>query len=310
MTTAAITIDVDSLRFYREIHGLPPGDLGDDPIYRVALPRFFEMLDEIRVPATLFLIGEDAVAHKDAFAPVRKLSCEIASHSFSHDYRLTERSKAEIDRDLQRAEEALAPLSGGPIEGFRAPGYNVSAELLECVVARGYVYDSSLLPAPAYWAARALAIGRYAVAKRPSRSLVGRPLAFAGPLDPYRTTPSRPWKPSERGALLEIPIACEPTTRLPLIGTAWTAMPRMARDALLDRALRKLSCINFEMHAIDLLDRSDRGVPSDLAGSQLDLRTPVSQKRSALRDLFRRLRDQADVVTLRAIAYTHPVSRR
>jgi peptidoglycan-N-acetylglucosamine deacetylase len=310
MTSAAITIDVDSLRFYREIHGLPPGELEEDPIYRIAMPRFFELLEELNLPATLFLIGEDALAHREAFAPVRKLGCEIASHSFAHDYRMIEKSKSEIDRDLARAEEALAPLSNGPIEGFRAPGYNVSPELLECVVARGYTYDSSLLPSPAYWAGRAVAIARYSLARRPSRSLVGRPLAFTGPLAPYRTTPIRPWKKSERGALLEIPIACEPSSRLPLIGTIWTTMPRRARDALLDRALRKLSCINFEMHGIDLLDRSDRGVSSDLANAQLDLRTNAVEKRAAFRDLFRRLREQTDVVTLRAIAYTHPVSGR
>jgi peptidoglycan/xylan/chitin deacetylase (PgdA/CDA1 family) len=308
MTTAAITIDVDSLRFYREIHGLPPLEPREDPIYRTALPRFFALLEEARVPATLFLIGEDAALHLDAFAPARPLGCEIASHTYAHDYRITARSKVEIDRDLARAEQALSPLADR-IEGFRAPGYNVSPALLECVVARGYAYDSSLLPAPAYWAGRALAIARYAAGRRPSRSLIGDARAFAGPVEPYRTTPSRPWRKSERGALLEIPVACEPTTRIPLLGTWWTMMPEGAREKLLARAIRKLPCINFEMHPIDLLDRSDPGVPSDLAAAQPDLRVRAEEKRRAFRNLFRRLRAETDVMTLRDIAHTRPFSR-
>jgi hypothetical protein len=309
MTTAAITIDVDSLRFYREIHGLPPSDPSDDPIYTIAMPRFFELIGEAGVPATLFLIGEDAARHPSAFAPARGLDCEIASHSFSHDYRLIERSREEIDRDLARAEEALAPIAGGRIEGFRAPGYNVSAELLGRLIARGYSYDSSLLPAPAYWAARALAIGGHAIGRRRSRSLVGDPRAFAGPLDPYRTTPARPWRKKQNGALLEIPIACAPSTRVPLIGTWWTMMPPPLREALLDRALRKLPCINVELHAIDLLDRSDPGVPRELASVQPDLRIGADEKRRAFQTLFERLRANAQVMTLRAIAHLHPVSR-
>lgn len=303
MATAAITIDVDSLRFYRQIHGLGSADPAEDPIYRTAVPRFFELLEEARLPATLFLIGEDAGRHAEAFGPIRALRCEVASHSFSHDYRLTTRSDAEIDRELERAEEVLGPLSpDGRIEGFRAPGYNVSPALLARVVARGYRYDSSLLPAPAYWAARAAAIGRYRLAGRPSRSLVGRARAFAGPLGPYRTTPARPWEKSAGGALLEIPIACEPTSRLPLIGTTWSMLPKTLRRVFLGRALRKLPCINFEMHAIDLLDRTDRGISSDLAAAQPDLAVPARQKMAAFRDLFRHLSAEREVRTLAAIA--------
>jgi peptidoglycan-N-acetylglucosamine deacetylase len=322
MTQAAITIDVDSLRFYREIHGLrageasgggragfvgpsPAEELADDPIYRVALPRFFALLEEMKLPATLFLIGEDAALHREAFAPARKLGCEIASHSFSHDYRLTLRTREQIETDLARAEEVLEAIAGAPVIGFRAPGYNVSPELLECLVARGYRYDSSLLPAPAYWTVRALAISRYALFGRRSRSLVGDARAFSGPLTSYRTTPARPWRRTPRGSLLEIPISCEPATRVPLFGTTWTLLPEPARTALLGRALRKLPCINFELHAIDLLDRSDPGIPTDLARAQLDLRIRWADKERAFRGLLAQLKGHADVVTLRAIARTH-----
>ena len=174
--TSAIGLDVDSLRFYREIHGLPPDDaasLDRDPIYTVALERFAGLLDEASVRATLFLVGEDAPHHAERFAFVKTSSSEIASHSHAHDYRLSQRSSAAIADDLRRADAALVPLNGGhPLSGFRAPGYNVSPALIEAVVARGYRYDSSLLPSPLYWIARGATIASYRALGRRSRSLI------------------------------------------------------------------------------------------------------------------------------------------
>lgn len=301
---AAVTIDVDSLRFYRQIHGLaaPAGaaaqTLATDPIYTIALPRFWALVEEARIPPTLFLIGADAPAHPAAFAPARALGAEIANHSFAHDYRLTAATPEAIADDLARAHAALAPLApGGEVCGFRAPGYNTSAPLLEGVRALGYRYDSSLLPSPAYFAARAAAIRLYAALGRPSRSLAGDVRAFAGPQTPYWAEPARPWRRAEDG-ILELPMACDPLTRLPLFGTSWVLAPARLRDGALRRALARLPLLNFEMHAIDLLDASDPGVGTDLAAAQRDLRVPARTKIEAFRTLFRTLADRARVSTL------------
>lgn len=296
---AAIGIDVDSLRFYRAIHGLPPGELEDDPIYRVAMPRFFELLDEARVPATLFLIGEDAARRPEAFAGAAATGCEVASHSFAHDYRLTQRSPEAIAADLRQAHAALLPLApNGRLEGFRAPGYNVTGALLREVAALGYRYDSSLLPAPAYYLARAGAIAAYGLLGRPSASLRGRFAHWIGPLAPYRVRPEAPERPDPEGELLELPMACEPLTRAPLIGTSWVLLPPVLRLRLLRSALDRLPFFNFELHAIDLLEASDPGVPRELAAAQRDLRIPFREKRTALGGLFSTLREAREVVTL------------
>lgn len=303
---AAITIDVDSLRHYLGIHGLKAPAPDADPIYTIAMPRFFELLDELSLPATLFVIAGDIAPHHSAFAPSHRLGCEIASHSFAHEYRFFEKDAAAIDDELQRAETALLPLSQGQkIVGFRAPGYNTSPVLLRTLLRRGYLYDSSLLPAPTYWAARATAIARYRAAGRPSASRVGRARAFAGPLQPYRTEPQAYWRRRTGGPLLEFPMACVPGIRLPLIGTSWVLLPASVGSGLLNLGLRGLDHFNFEMHAIDLLDASDPGVPSALAQVQPDLRVPVAAKMAAFRSLFRRLADDRNVETLRESALRH-----
>ena len=311
MRTAAITIDVDSLRFYRSIHGHGAAatstaeELDDapfEPIYDIAVPRFFDLLAELDIAATFFLVGQDAARYDRAFRTIRAQRCEVASHSHRHDYRLSRADPAVIDEDLAQAESALAPFAeDGRVVGFRAPGYNVSPALLEIVVRRGYLYDSSLLPAPAYWAARATAIGRYALTGRSSASVIGHVKQFMGPIGPYRMRPAAPWRPTEFG-LIELPMAVHPGTRLPLIGTSWVLLPEGLRHAWLESALRRLSVFTFEMHAIDLLDASDPGIPGFLAAAQPDLRVPYRLKREAFRALFRRLADDRPVRTLRAIA--------
>lgn len=296
---ASITIDVDSLRFYHQIHGLLARPPGEDPIYQTALPRFFELLHEAKVPATLFLVAEDAALHAPRFESVAASGSEVASHSFHHDYRLSQKPKAEIAADLAAADRALRPLNADrPLRGFRAPGYNLSPALLEAVVELGYQYDSSLLPAPAYFAARAAAIGLYRLRGQPSRSLVGRLAQFAGPTRPYRIRPEAAWTEVLDGPLLELPMAVEPTTRTPLIGTSLAALPEPVWDRLLSRALSRLSFFNFEMHAIDLLDATDHPSLAELAPFQRDLKVPARTKLTRFLTLFRRLRDAGEVRTL------------
>ena len=298
---ASISIDVDSLRFYHQIHGLPERPPEDDPIYTVALPRFFELLERLSVPATLFLVAEDAAKHPAAFAPIAPSGSEVASHSFHHDYRLSQKTEGEIRADLAAADRALVPLNGGrPIAGFRAAGYNVSPALLEAVRTLGYRYDSSLLPAPAYFAARATAIGLYRLRGRSSQSLVGRYAQFAGPLEPSRMEPETPWTESSSGLLWELPMAVEPTSRVPLIGTALSALPAQVFEKLLNRALLRLSFFNFEMHAIDFLDETDHPSLRELGPHQKDLRVPAATKLERLAALFSRLKDSAEVATLAA----------
>lgn len=304
MTTASITIDVDSLRFYRAIHGRGGAEvLAEDPIYTVALDRFYDLLESFRAPATLFLVAADAPAHAPRFARARRLGCEIASHSFAHDYRLSRASPAQITDDLVRADAALETLAEAPIRGFRAPGYNVTAPLLEAVVARGYRYDSSLLPAPAYFGARASAIALYGALGRPSASLMGDPRQFLGPLDgPYPMHPEAPWRPADGGPLLELPMAVDPLTRTPIIGTTVTTLPERVVRALVRAATSRLSTFVFELHAIDLLDATDHPALADLARDQRDLRVPARTKIARLGLVLSLLAETRRFRTLASIA--------
>ena len=97
-------------------------------------------------------------------------------------------------------------------------------------------------------------------------------------------------------------MACEPLTRFPMFGTSWTTLPRRARNLLLSSTLRRLDCVVFEMHAIDLLDHSDHPDLGRLSEAQRDLRVPARSKIAAFRELFGRLEASADLHTLADIS--------
>ena len=303
MKRAAFTIDVDSIRHYYEIHGLPYSEVESDPIYSIAMPRFWELIKEFGIPATLFLIGKDAPAYAEYFVPVEETHSEIASHSYAHDYRLCQQSHESILADLRSADQALRPLNlNRPILGFRAPGYNINSKVLTAVQQLGYRYDSSVLPSPPYFAARWSIINAYRLRGRESQSLAGQLRQFTRGTSPYRFNPEKPFRTNPQGTLIEFPMACSPIARIPLIGTSLAVFPDQLQNLLLGYSTRSLSFFNFEMHAIDLLDETDHPCLERLAEFQPDLRTRVSRKTHKLRRLLEKICQYYSVQTLASIA--------
>ncbi len=301
---ASISVDLDSLPHYCRIHGLDEAALDERAralVSSTAIPRFLELFSSVGTSATFFVIGSDLT---DAgLAAALKAShgqgVELASHSFSHDYALSRRSRVEIEADLRRAHRALLEATGVEAVGFRAPGYTLSPAMLEAVQALGYRYDSSTFPAAPYWLAKAAVMATLAAMGRPSRALLDSPQVLLAPRVAYRPSLEHPYR---RGgaALVELPMSVSPLTRLPFIGTFATSMPWPLVEATF-RRLRHDAHVNFELHAIDVLDASD-GVPAWLWRQQRDVAVPVSVKLKRLKTLFTWLGEDRERVTLAVAA--------
>ena len=108
------------------------------------------------------------------------------SHSHHHDYTFSTQSPAEIQAELYRSRQAIRHVVRKLPKGFRAPGYNLSPALKDALVKVGFTYDSSMLPSPLYWAARAAVISGKSLTSRPSASLIGRPKDFFVDGTPHR----------------------------------------------------------------------------------------------------------------------------
>ncbi len=265
---SAITIDVDGVAHYHAIHGLPP-PVGADPVWRVGVPRLLELCAAHGVRATLFVVTAD-LADADARALVRRaheLGHEIASHSHAHRYDLSALPPGDIDEDLRRSVELITEVVGVAPRGFRAPGYTLSADLVAAIARAGFAYDSSVMEAPAYWAARALARQVLRARGRTSASRLGDPRQFL----PGYAPPG----------LRELPITG--ALGWPWLGTTLALLPAPvgALTTALARVSARANPVVLELHAIDLCEQAD-GFADELARAQPDLAVPLARKRARL----------------------------
>jgi len=290
-------------------------------VLRRALPRFFDMFQRHGVLATLFVVGSDiatsartakegaALASATAARALLKEAVaaghELGNHSFSHRYELARLSRAEIEREIGDCHQALRSLTGRAPIGFRAPGYEVSAEMIDVLEAFGYRYDSSLFPCPAYYLAKLAVLGKMTLFGQRSAAIVGRPLSQLAPTQPYRPDTHRPWRRGQ-ASLVELPIGVTRRLRLPGIGTSLLSFDRLR--PLLLQGMDGQRFWNFEMHGMDLLDIEDARLPETLASRQPELRVPLKDRLRALDQVLARLRERCEVVPL-AIA-AEQVQRR
>lgn len=289
---ACVTVDIDGLGCYRDIHGLEARNADVDAAYTVGVRRLLDLFAEHDIRATLFVIGRDTgtPAHAELLKEAARNGHELGNHTYSHDYALPSRSPADIEDDIARGEDAIAEISGARPVGYRAPGYNITDEIYGIVRKRGYLYDSSVFPCPPYYLAKAGIMGARALMGRPSRSAMTPARNLLAPIRPYVASKRRVWRRSSDGqGLVEIPMALVPGLRFPVIGTSLHLLGKAGFDAvypILRRTYPEL--LQLEFHAIDFMDATDEGA-QDLVDAQPDLRVPWGKKRALYDHIFARL---------------------
>ena len=289
--TAAVGVDVDHLKHYYRIHGFDESS-ATEAAWAVGVPRFIDLFAEVGVPATFYCVAEDL----DVPGTAKRLRAavaaghEIGNHSWRHRYDLIHMDPVARRAEVEEGRTRLEAAAGVPVVGFRAPGYNTTADLLADVAETGHTYDSSLFPCVPYYSAKAMVMGLMRLRGRRSQSVLVPPAFLTGPRTPYRINPAVPHR---RGTgLMEYPISV--AAGVPLIGTAFTAMGRRASLAATALALRLNRHVTLEFHAADLLAVKDDGLDHRLT-VQPDLRVSVARKRRIYRDVLRMVAARATV---------------
>jgi hypothetical protein len=285
---AGVSVDLDEMPNYFGIHGLPVPDGPEcNLVYDVAIDRLGALAAELGVPLTLFTVGSDLARPAAAakLAQAHAAGCEIGNHTLDHRYDLVRLGRAEIARQIVEGADAIARATGERPVGFRAPGYTITDEVFEVLAEQGFAYDASVFPCPAYYAAKATAIGLYGLLGRPSRSIVDAPVVLTAPTRPYRV--GRPYH-TPGGGMVELPVQVTRRARLPFIGTYVTQWGPSVGLALARGCIGE-PFVNLELHGIDVLDASD-GLEA-LRGSQPDVRVPVKTKIESIRAVVGALHD-------------------
>ena len=312
--SCAISIDLDAVGCYYRIYGLgtPPPEL-EHVILERALPRAANLFASRGIHVTWFVVGRDADA--DAAVPDRTRRAanaqrlktladhgdELGNHSYSHFYDLARLAPDIVDAEIAGCDRVLRSITNNAgVRGFRAPGYDVSPAMLDALAKRGYRYDSSIFPAPGYYAVKAAVMGALALIRRPSGAVMTNPRALAAPPDPYRPSMTAPWRRGQ-APLVELPVAVTPWARLPAIGNWLILAPAPLRKRLVAQ-MAKRRFFNFELHGLDFADAEKDGIPGELVSRQADLRVPIADKLARLELILDDLAERWDLVTLGQVA--------
>lgn len=275
-----LSVDLDDLACYHTIHGLPPPSPEQaGVVLERCLPRFLRLFGELGVRATFFVVGRDlerdmqGPGHGAAFLGLAAQSGhELGNHSYSHAYDLIDWPSGQVYQDLRRCDDLLRQLGAHP-RGFRAPGYCHDEMLLQQASALGYRYDSSLLPSPAYYAAKLAAMAWIRLRGRRSQSRARGLASFLGSTRPHYRAEVGMW---------EVPISVSPLLRLPMVGTFVLRGGPLYREAL------RTPSLHLELHALDLADADSDPIDPALKKRQPELRTPLDQRLARLRELLKR----------------------
>lgn len=210
---ASLSLDLDNEWAYLKTRGDPAWR--EHPSYLDTVVPFIEAaLAKQRLRITVFVVGQDAALPGNRAALQRLASAghEIANHSMWHEPWLQERTAAELDAELQAAEEAILAATGQRPRGFRGPGFSLSSAVLEVLGRRGYRYDASTFPSILGPVARAyylLRSGADRAQRQRLARLFGRFSDALRPLAPYRWQ----WPGAH---LVEVPVTTMPLLRLPM----------------------------------------------------------------------------------------------
>ena len=276
---AAVSIDLDEVACYAEVHGLPaPTDREAHVVYDRCLPRLQAVLADLDIRATFFAIGRDLEreTNRDAVRRLKLAGHEVANHSYEHRYDLTKRPLERILDDIERGATIIEECCGERPVGFRAPGYTVSDSVFEALARAKVLYDSSVFPCPSYYLAKMAALGWMSARGRRSQSILDSPAVLLAPKLPYRI--GRPYWRGGRG-IVELPIG---VTRwmLPYIGTSLVACGANGARRLTAQIVGR-PFVNLELHGIDVADPFDDHLEG-LARHQPDLRRRSAEKLEAL----------------------------
>jgi polysaccharide deacetylase family protein (PEP-CTERM system associated) len=109
---------------------------------------FLETLDQHKVKATFFVLGEVAVKFPDLIRKIDQQGHEIASHGISHKqiFKLTPQ---QFRSEMIDSRRLLEDIISSPVYGYRAPAFSIRPDTkwaLEVLAELGFKYDSSVFP--------------------------------------------------------------------------------------------------------------------------------------------------------------------
>jgi peptidoglycan-N-acetylglucosamine deacetylase len=296
---ASISLDLDNQWSYMKIHG----DEGWDqyPSYLpVFVPYILDLLDELDLKVTFFIVGKDAAAEENR--PYLKMITDhghsVGNHSYHHESWLQTYSTEKINTELTMAEHAIIEATGEKPIGFRGPGFSWSEKLLYALADKGYKYDATTLPTFIGPLARLYYFRKSDLSndeKHERRELFGKFIEGFKKLKPYD------WKLGADRKIFEIPVTTIPFFKIPfhlsyllyLHGLSPWLMKIYLSFALFMCNISRTP-VSFLLHPLDLIGGDELKELAFFPGMNI----PSEAKKSVFKEVLIRLKKRYTVLSL------------
>lgn len=157
------------------------------------LGRILDLLEEMSVKGTFFVLGWIARKHPDLVRQISAHGHEVASHSDLHQL-VYEQVPQSFQKDVERSVGTLEEIVGKKVRAFRAPGFSITPRVpwaFDILADAGIEIDCSIFPArrahggfPDFGASEPVLIeaGGRAIKEFPMNTarLLGSPFIFSG----------------------------------------------------------------------------------------------------------------------------------
>lgn len=210
---ASISLDLDNQWSYMKTHG--DEDWKNYPsYYDIFVPYVLDILKELDIKITFFIVGRDAVEPQNKIA-LKRISDEghdFGNHSFNHEVWINQYNTEQLHEELGKAEKAIFEATGKKTVGFRGPGFSWNNTILETLVDRQYLYDATTLPSFIGPFARMYYFWKSDFSKDERRK---RKSLFGSFSEGFRKMKPYFFKLESGNKILEIPITTVPFIRIP-----------------------------------------------------------------------------------------------
>jgi peptidoglycan/xylan/chitin deacetylase (PgdA/CDA1 family) len=93
----------------------------DDGPHPEVTPAVLDRLERRRAQATFFCVGRKVAAHPELAAEIHRRGHRVENHTFSHPHAFGFYGAARMEREIRRAQDAIAAATGRAPRLFRAP---------------------------------------------------------------------------------------------------------------------------------------------------------------------------------------------
>ena len=210
---ASLSLDLDNLWSYMKTHG-DPGWEGFPSYLDTFSPLVLDVLDELDLKITFFIVGQDAALEKnhDALRMLTDRGHEVGNHSFNHEPWLHLYPQDQIREEVLKTEKHIQQVTGQKPIGFRGPGFSWSKDLLEVLIENDYLYDASTLPTFLGPLARAYYFWKSDLTEEEKEK---RGKLFGGFKEGFRPVKAYYQRINSDRKILEIPVTTIPTIKTP-----------------------------------------------------------------------------------------------